>query len=77
MMTEMLKGKTEGEAREIFARFHGAVTGEEDEARLAELDKLAALAGVREYPVRVKCATLPWHTLVAALDGAGGSVSTE
>ncbi len=84
MMTEMLKGRTEQEAEEIFNRFHAVVTGEQDigddEAEQGEggLDKLRVLAGVRDYPMRVKCATLAWHTLKAALEAKGGStVVTE
>ncbi|MDH3738839.1 MAG: SUF system NifU family Fe-S cluster assembly protein [Alphaproteobacteria bacterium] len=77
MMTELVKGKTEAEARAIFETFHGMCTGEEDENELGEeLDKLKVLSGVREFPTRVKCATLPWHTLVAALSG-DGEVTTE
>ena len=71
MMTEMLRGKTEVEARQLFENFHQMCTG--DEPASAEdvdvLDKLRVLSGVRDYPTRVKCATLPWHTLVAALAG--------
>lgn len=77
MMTEMVKGKTEAEARAIFETFHGMCTGEGDESALdEELEKLKVLSGVREFPTRVKCATLPWHTLVAALSG-DGEVTTE
>lgn len=74
MMTDMLKGRTEAEAAEIFKRFHAVVTGEEDigdddtEDADGGLGKLRALAGVRDYPMRVKCATLAWHTLKAALE---------
>ena len=71
MMTEMVRGRTEDEARRLFANFHHMCTG--DEAVSAEdedaLDKLRVLSGVRDYPTRVKCATLPWHTLIAALEG--------
>ncbi len=75
LMTEMVKGHTEAEARHLFHRFHDVVTGKEAEGD--DLDKLAVFAGVRDYPVRVKCATLPWHTLVAALDQAEQPVKTE
>lgn len=75
LMTEMVKGKTESEARALFRRFHELVTGKDDGG--GELEKLTVLAGVREYPVRVKCATLCWHTLVAALEGKNQPVSTE
>ena len=74
MMTELVKGKSEAEARAMFARFHDLVTGEEEE--MDELDKMSAFAGVARFPMRVKCATLCWHTLAAALDGAG-DVTTE
>ena len=78
MMTEALIGKSLAEARELFRRFHEVVTAEEDEA---ELGKLEVFKGVREFPMRVKCATLPWHTLKAAIDRAANEaaepVSTE
>jgi nitrogen fixation NifU-like protein len=78
MMTESLKGKTRREAETLFERFHGLITGKEPpKSDGAELGKLAVFSGVREYPVRVKCATLPWHTLKAALDGDASVVSTE
>ena len=74
LMTEALKGKTAEEAREIFHDFQGLVTKGEDSE---DLGKLAVFAGVREFPMRVKCATLAWHTLLAALDDKNQSVSTE
>jgi len=78
MMTEALKGKTRAEAEALFERFHEVLTGDgELAAEVAALGKLAALAGVREFPVRVKCATLPWHTFRAALRGEAEPVSTE
>lgn len=80
LMGEAVKGKSEKEARDMFARFHRGVTVKDDtEAAeaLADLDKLGIFAGVREFPVRVKCATLPWHTLVAALDDQKEPVKTE
>ena len=61
MMTEALKGKTEAEAEALFGAFHDVVTGKEGADEEA-LGKLAVFAGVRDYPVRVKCATLAWHT---------------
>jgi nitrogen fixation NifU-like protein len=78
MMTEALKGKTEAEAEAMFERFHALVTGKSQGAGDEELGKLAVFAGVRDYPVRVKCATLAWHTLRAALSQeAEAAVSTE
>ena len=76
LMTESLKGRTEQEARALFARVHALLTGK-DEGDPAALGKLAALGGVRAYPTRVKCATLCWHTLTAALDQRAQPVSTE
>ena len=75
LMTEQLKGKTESEARAIFDRFRALVTGEEEAG--VGLDKLVVLAGVKEFPARVKCAILAWHTLSAALKGRHEPVSTE
>jgi nitrogen fixation protein NifU and related proteins len=77
LMTDALKGKTVDEARVIFDNFHEMVTSSPDTPP-ANLGKLSVLAGVREFPTRVKCASLAWHTLKAAVAGAeGGSVSTE
>ena len=78
LMTEIVKGKTEAEARALFESFHDEMTGKSTchGAAAGELDKLTVLSGVREYPMRVKCATLSWHTLMAALDKAQ-TVSTE
>lgn len=75
LMTEAVRGRSVAEARKLFQRFHDLLThkGEPD----GELGELEALAGVRDLPVRIKCATLPWHTLKAALEGHGGDVSTE
>ncbi len=76
LMTEALKGRTVEEARRLFHGFHDFVTkgtGEDPET----LGKLAVFSGVREYPMRVKCATLAWHTFQAALDQKDDSVSTE
>lgn len=75
LMTEMLKGLTEAEARALFERFHGVVSG--GEAAAEDLDKLAVLSGVREFPMRVKCATLAWHTFAAALANRDETVVTE
>jgi nitrogen fixation NifU-like protein len=78
MMTEALKGKTEAEAEKIFRAFHDLVTGKSAANDPSEeLGKLAVFAGVRDYPVRVKCATLAWHTLKAALADQREAVSTE
>ena len=77
LMTTVLKGKTRAEAEEIFKRFHEMVTGTSGTADPMELGKLAVFCGVSEFPVRVKCASLPWHTLHAALEGKGEPVSTE
>lgn len=76
LMTEMLKGKTEADADALFERFHELVAGSAP-ASAAELGKLAVFAGVREFPARVKCATLAWHTLQAALHDDHQPVSTE
>jgi nitrogen fixation protein NifU and related proteins len=67
MMTDALKGRSVGEARALFDRFHRMVTTPPDTA-VEDLGKLSALAGVREFPVRVKCASLAWHTFRAALE---------
>ena len=77
LMTEMIKSKTADEVRALFDRFHRLVTDEGADVDLGELDKLTVFSGVREFPVRVKCATLAWHTLTAALDGKAEDVSTE
>jgi nitrogen fixation NifU-like protein len=78
MMTESVKGKTRAEAEALFERFHALITGKDAGSRNGpELGKLEVFSGVREYPVRVKCATLPWHTLKAALESDGATVSTE
>ena len=76
MMTQMLKGKSAAEAEDIFTRFHGLVTGHAG-GDGQDLGKLAVFAGVSEYPLRVKCATLAWHALRAALRGEEQAVSTE
>jgi nitrogen fixation NifU-like protein len=79
LMTDIIKGKTEAEARGLFERFHDEMTGKSacHGAAAGELDKLTVLSGVRDYPMRVKCATLSWHTLMAALDKRQEGVSTE
>lgn len=77
VMTEVLAGRTRAEIRAIFDRFHAMVTGEGAPADVERDGEMAALAGVHQFPVRVKCATLAWHTLKAALDGRAEPVSTE
>jgi nitrogen fixation NifU-like protein len=78
MMTEALKGKTKEEVESLFEHFHDVVTGKsEGEETSEKLGKLAVFAGVQEFPVRVKCATLAWHTLRAALENQEEAVSTE
>ncbi len=78
LMSSALKGKTKGEAEALFKRFHDMVTGDVEAPPDTEgLGKLVVFAGVREFPARVKCATLAWHTLNAALKGEDKPVSTE
>ena len=81
LMTELVKGKTEPEARRLFEAFHHLCTHDDPpivEAALAdEFDRLQVMSGVRNYPMRVKCATLAWHTLKTALDGEGAVARTE
>ena len=79
LMTEALKGKTEADVRNLFAKFHTLATGDDEIGLddLEALDKLAVFSGVRDYPLRVKCATLGWHTLNAALDQNEDMVVTE
>ena len=76
MMTEELTGKSEAEAIDLFNSFHHALTDVSEEADVA-LGKLSVLMGVKDYPVRVKCATLAWHTFEAALQRIQGDISTE
>lgn len=77
-MTEAIKGKTLQEVEALFRKFHAMVTGESSSKDGEEdLGKLAVFAGVREFPMRVKCATLGWHTLHQALHEGGGEVTTE
>jgi len=78
LMTGAVAGKTTAEAGALFRQFHAMITSRPDSTPdTAGLGKLAALAGVRAFPARVKCASLAWHTLQAALDGRGTPVSTE
>jgi nitrogen fixation NifU-like protein len=77
LMTDVLKGKTVAEARDLFEQFHGMVTSNPD-TPAPDLGKLSVLAGVREFPTRVKCASLAWHTMKAAIAHQGDApVSTE
>ena len=75
IMTDTLKGKSLAEARALFERFHRMITTPPDQP-VEDMGKLSVLAGVREFPVRVKCASLAWHTLKAALDRKAAA-STE
>lgn len=77
LMTSAVKGRTVREAEEIFGEFHRMITGSEIGVDRKALGKLAVFSGVREFPARVKCASLSWHTLKAALDRADSVVSTE
>lgn len=77
LMTEAMKGRTKAEAEAIFNDFHELLTARELPADIDKLDKLAALAGVRDYPTRIKCAILCWHTLHSALEGKTEPVTTE
>ena len=76
MMTQALKGKTTDETEQLFSEFHQMVTGETEDDGSPSLGNLRIFSGVREFPVRVKCATLPWHTFKAALENQQ-LVSTE
>jgi nitrogen fixation NifU-like protein len=77
MMTQAVKGKSKAESEQLFQEFHRLLTGEfDEEAEGSHLGKLTIFSGVREYPVRVKCATLSWHTMRAALEGES-MASTE
>jgi len=81
MMTELLKDKSLEDVESMFLRFHQLVTEDkaagESNFEDEEFEKLLVLAGVREFPMRVKCATLAWHTMNAALQGGGDEVTTE
>jgi nitrogen fixation NifU-like protein len=76
MMTEAIKGKDKADIGALFGKMHSLLT-QQDAVADPALGKLAALSGVREYPARVKCASLCWHTLNAALDKGAATVSTE
>jgi nitrogen fixation protein NifU and related proteins len=78
MLTEAVKGKSLEEVRVLFNGFHDLVTGKlQEPSSIPGLNKLVAFTGVREFPVRVKCATLVWHTLNAALEKKAQPISTE
>ena len=78
LLTGAVQGKSTADAQELFRRVHAMLTSAPGTTvDTAKLGKLAALAGVRQFPVRVKCASLPWHTLRAALESAAQPVSTE
>ena len=78
LMTSILKGKTKEEAEKLFNNFHDLVTGKlGDNSGTDELGKLAVFTGVQEFPVRVKCASLAWHTMISALNKRGEKVTTE
>lgn len=76
LMTEALRGRSVEQARALFARFHARVTGEAEDAPDAALGKLEVLSGVRDFPVRVKCATLAWHALRSALESSAAGTET-
>jgi nitrogen fixation NifU-like protein len=77
VMTTLLKGKSVEEARALFVTFHELVTGTLKDISFEHLGKLAAFSGVSEFPARVKCASLAWHTMHNALETETGTVSTE
>ncbi len=77
LMSEQLKGKTLEQARQLFETFHQLMTAAIPMMGNADIGKLKVLSGVREFPARVKCATLAWHTLQAALAGKQAQVTTE
>ena len=77
MMTAAVKGKTKTEAEKLFGEFHKMLSGSPASYDESKLGKLAVFSGVSEFPVRVKCATLPWHTLNAGLESSDKTVSTE
>ena len=77
VMSSTVKGKSKHEAEELFETFHRLVTGEARDANSDNLGRLAAFSGVSEFPARVKCATLAWHTMKSALEGKDENVTTE
>ncbi len=77
VMSSTVKGKSKDEATQLFETFHRLVTGDASGLSAADLGRLAAFSGVSEFPARVKCATLAWHTLKSALEGGDEKVTTE
>ncbi len=78
LMSSFMKGRTIEEAEELFGKFHDLITGKLNESEpIEDLGKLAVFAGVQEFPLRVKCASLAWHTLISALKEENKIVSTE
>ena len=77
IMTELIVGKTVAEANALFQSFHNFVAGDDAVELHEDLEELRVLAGVRDFPMRVKCATLAWHSMVAALNGKSETVVTE
>lgn len=78
LMSSMVKGKTVEEAEKLFEKFHDLITGKlDDDPDIEELGKLAVFAGVRDFPARVKCASLAWHTMINALKEENDIVTTE
>ncbi len=77
LMTDAVKGRTLEEAQRLFDEFHSMITSRETPSNLDILEKLAVLAGVRDYPTRIKCASLAWHTLRAAFENSQDLASTE
>jgi nitrogen fixation NifU-like protein len=77
VMSSTVKGKSRSEAERLFDTFHRLVTGDASGLSAADLGRLAAFSGVSEFPARVKCATLAWHTLKTALEGRDEKVTTE
>lgn len=77
VMSSTVKGKSKEEAQQLFQTFHKLVTGDTSGLDAADLGRLAAFSGVSEFPARVKCATLAWHTLRTALEGQKDTVTTE
>lgn len=77
LMTSAVKGKTRAEAEALFERFRQMITGSAEQAEAESLGKLAVFSGVSEFPIKVKCASLSWHAMKAALDEPNAVVSTE